>query len=50
MRSNSGKDESRNNLRDPTIRDREKERTEVMKHPEKPDVHAPSDQRDSRKD
>lgn len=23
MRSNSGKDESRNNLRDPTIRDRE---------------------------
>jgi hypothetical protein len=26
MRSNSGKDESRNNLHDPTIRDRERER------------------------
>ena len=26
MRSNSGKDESRNNLRDPTLRDRENER------------------------
>jgi hypothetical protein len=27
MRSNSGKDESRNNLRDPTLRDRENKRT-----------------------
>lgn len=27
MRSNSGKDESRNNLRDPTLRDHEKKRT-----------------------
>ena len=26
MRSNSGKDESRNNLRDPTLRDRAKKR------------------------
>ena len=26
MRSNSGKDESRNNLRDPTLRDRELDR------------------------
>jgi hypothetical protein len=26
MRSNSGKDESRNNLRDPTLRDRENKR------------------------
>ena len=26
MRSNSGQDESRNNLRDPTLRDREKKR------------------------
>ena len=26
MRSNSGNDESRNNLRDPTLRDREKKR------------------------
>ncbi len=27
MRSNSGKDESRNNLRDPTLRDNESTRT-----------------------
>ena len=27
MRSNSGKDESRNNLRDPTLRDRSPKRT-----------------------
>ncbi len=27
MRSNSGKDESRNNVRDPTLRDDEKKRT-----------------------
>jgi hypothetical protein len=27
MRSNSGKDESRNNLRDPTLRDRPPKRT-----------------------
>jgi hypothetical protein len=26
MRSNSGKDESRNNLRDPTLRDHDRER------------------------
>jgi hypothetical protein len=31
MRSNSGKDESRNNLRDPTIRDRMKE-SAAQKH------------------
>ena len=31
MRSNSGKDESRNNLRDPTLRDRELERNPVGK-------------------
>ena len=31
MRSNSGKDESRNNLRDPTLRDRESKRTTTAK-------------------
>ena len=31
MRSNSGKDESRNNLRDPTLRDRELGRTPKVK-------------------
>ena len=32
MRSNSGKDESRNNLRDPTMRDRELGRDIERKH------------------
>lgn len=31
MRSNSGRDESRNNLRDPTLRDHEKKRTTAAK-------------------
>ena len=31
MRSNSGRDKSRNNLRDPTLRDRERE-TKSEKH------------------
>ena len=31
MRSNSGKDEARNNLRDPTLRDRELE-TKASRH------------------
>jgi hypothetical protein len=31
MRSNSGKDESRNNLRDPTLRDRELGRVPEIK-------------------
>jgi len=31
MRSNSGKDESRNNLRDPTLRDREQKPTKTTK-------------------
>ena len=29
MRSNSGRDESRNNLRDPTLRDHERERKQA---------------------
>jgi len=29
MRSNSGKDESRNNLRDPTLRDHDRERKQA---------------------
>ena len=48
MRSNSGKDESRNNLHDPTLRDRERGRDEtgtVEKEPK-----APADHRESRKD
>ena len=30
MRSNSGKDEGRNNMRDPTMRDRTSKRTEAI--------------------
>ena len=48
MRSNSGKDESRNNLHDPTMRDRELgggERETADKEPK-----APADHRTGRKD
>ena len=48
MRSNSGKDEARNNLHDPTLRDRELDRGEtkiVEKNPK-----APADHREGRKD
>lgn len=48
MRSNSGKDEARNNLHDPTLRDRElgREDTEVAETKPK----APADNRKGRKD
>lgn len=47
MRSNSGRDESRNNLRDPTIRDRSMKhgRTSSSRKPK-----APADHRGGRKD
>lgn len=48
MRSNSGKDESRDNLRDPTLRDRELGRggtTSAEKEPK-----APANHRTGRKD
>jgi hypothetical protein len=48
MRSNSGKDESRNNLRDPTLRDREPKRGDVATAENKP--KAPADHREGRKD
>ena len=48
MRSNSGKDESRNNLRDPTLRDRELGRGETETAEKEP--KAPADQRIGRKD
>jgi hypothetical protein len=47
MRSNSGKDESRNNLRDPTMRDRGKNRTQP---PSGSHAKAPADHRTGRKD
>jgi hypothetical protein len=48
MRSNSGKDEARNNMRDPTTRDRELGRGDTATAEKPP--KAPADQRTSRKD
>ena len=47
MRSNSGRDESRNNLRDPTIRDRTRKRGRAAPTAE---PKAPADHRQGRKD
>ncbi|HEX6741330.1 MAG TPA: hypothetical protein VF079_05995 [Sphingomicrobium sp.] len=47
MRSNSGRDESRNNLRDPTIRDRTNNRG---RHSAAGKPKAPADHRQGRKD
>jgi len=48
MRSNSGKDESRDNLHDPTLRDRELGRGNPENAEHKP--KAPADHRTGRKD
>jgi hypothetical protein len=48
MRSNSGKDESRNNLRDPTMRDRSLGRGK--KDAGRTKLKAPADRREGRKD
>jgi hypothetical protein len=48
MRSNSGKDESRNNMRDPTMRDRDLGRGKPAVAEQKP--KAPADHRQGRKD
>jgi len=48
MRSNSGKDEGRNNMHDPTVRDRSMGRGKAKTTPGKP--HAPADHRTGRKD
>lgn len=48
MRSNSGKDEGRNNLHDPTLRDRELGRGDVPTADKEP--KAPADHRIGRKD
>ena len=48
MRSNSGKDEGRNNLHDPTLRDRELGRGDVGTADKEP--KAPADHRIGRKD
>jgi hypothetical protein len=48
MRSNSGKDESHNNRRDPTMRDRDLARGDIATAEKKP--KAPADHRTGRKD
>ena len=50
MRSNSGKDESRNNMRDPTVRDRTIKRTRRSDRSHISHAKAPADHRGSRKD
>ncbi|HEY8593101.1 MAG TPA: hypothetical protein VIL42_09605 [Sphingomicrobium sp.] len=50
MRSNSGKDEARNNMRDPTVRDRVQKRDKDAKSSSVSHAGAPADHRGSRKD
>lgn len=50
MRSNSGKDEARNNMRDPTIRDRTEQRTKREHRSRASHAKAPADHRGGRKD
>jgi hypothetical protein len=50
MRSNSGKDESRDNLHDPTIRDRIEAREKASHRPHVSHAKAPADHRKGRKD
>jgi hypothetical protein len=52
MRSNSGNDESRNNLHDPTTRERERERArgDGETATEEREPKAPADHRGGRKD
>jgi hypothetical protein len=50
MRSNSGKDEGRNNMRDPTIRERTEQRTKCSKRSHISHAKAPADHRGGRKD
>jgi len=50
MRSNSGKDEGRNNMRDPTVRDRSIKRTKRGDRAHISHARAPADHRGGRKD
>ena len=49
MRSNSGKDESRDNMRDPTIRDRTEQKTKRSRSSHISHATAPANHRGSRK-
>jgi hypothetical protein len=50
MRSNSGRDESRNNLHDPTMRDRTGHRRKLSDRAPSSHAKAPADHRQGRKD
>ena len=50
MRSNSGKDEARNNLHDPTMRDRSEDRDRKSDRSHISHAKAPADHREGRKD
>jgi hypothetical protein len=50
MRSNSGDDQGRNNMRDPTVRDRTEQRTKRSHRNHRSAAKAPSDHRGGRKD
>ena len=50
MRSNSGDDQSRDNLHDPTIRDRTEQRTKRPHRSPSSNAKAPADHRGGRKD
>jgi hypothetical protein len=50
MRSNSGKDEGRNNMRDPTMRDRTEQRRKMSQRSHVSHAKAPADHRGGRKD
>ena len=50
MRSNSGRDEARNNMRDPTMRDRTEQRTKASHRSHRSPAKAPADHRHSHKD
>lgn len=50
MRSHSGKDEARNNLHDPTLRDHERARARAAEDVAEPRAKAPADHRQGRKD
>jgi len=50
MRSNSGNDQSRNNMRDPTVRERTEKRTKRSNRSHISHAKAPADHRGGRKD
>jgi hypothetical protein len=50
MRSNSGKGESQDNMRDPTMRDRTEERTKASHRSQMSHAKAPADHRQGQQD